>query len=171
MSKEKSNMQTHRGLGIVVSVVQSVERFMKSHLAKGRVRRAISYVFTIPQQIERMDQELSDGLREFNVVALLDTNLRIRSGNQLADENARYNGEFRLLKHVEVDKFELILQEASEDGTLVLKYHCAEVDGRVVVVCYFETTPDAPGEGEYEGDATNLLDRTLAHDRILAEIS
>ncbi|EJD35254.1 hypothetical protein AURDEDRAFT_175678 [Auricularia subglabra TFB-10046 SS5] len=140
---------------------------MAKHVAKPKFRRALAYAFSVPQHVDRLSRDLADALQEFMVVALLDANARLNETQELVGNNVASDGEFRLFMHFEIDKLELLSQEGSEHGSLVVKYHRARVDRRILVVRSFEGSLD-PEPHNAEG---SLYNRTIAHDRILAEIS
>ncbi|EJD38084.1 hypothetical protein AURDEDRAFT_187854, partial [Auricularia subglabra TFB-10046 SS5] len=143
-------------LGTVLRIAQDVKPLMERHAAKNRFVRALEYAIALAPQIERLSGELSNAVRMLNLMVALDTNARVRAGNTIALENARYDGEFRLLRHCDVTKKELILEKFSWQGAATTKYHRAEVDGRVFVVRY--------SEGTQRQGAT-------AYDRLLEQVS
>ncbi|EJD35256.1 hypothetical protein AURDEDRAFT_117431 [Auricularia subglabra TFB-10046 SS5] len=105
-------------------------------------------------------------------MAQIDTNLRVRRATQLVQENAQYDGQFRLLRHCDVSKGELFLEEASDGGTLAVRYHRADVDGRILAVRYYVYHHEESSAGtDAARDVEGFVERITSHDRLLAEIS
>lgn len=57
---------------------------MKRFRAKGRVRRAASYILAVPQEVERMTREMSNVFKEFHLIASIELAEEMK-------ENARYH--------------------------------------------------------------------------------
>ncbi|EJD33258.1 hypothetical protein AURDEDRAFT_177666 [Auricularia subglabra TFB-10046 SS5] len=145
-------------LEAVLEIAQSVKPIMARHAAKDRIMRALAYAFTLAPQIERLTAELSNAVRMLHLMISLDTNARVRAGKEIALENAQYDGEFRLIRDCDVTKKDLIFQTAHGDGTVVTKYHHADVDGRVFVVRCTE-------------GAQQAYQRAMAQDLLLKRVS
>ncbi|EJD46719.1 hypothetical protein AURDEDRAFT_164172 [Auricularia subglabra TFB-10046 SS5] len=103
-------------------VLSSVETLLAKHNAKPRFQKALSYVFTVKGQVDRLNQELSRAVQEFLLVAALDTNGRVK-------QNSRCIGKFRLLHDFEVDKLEVIAQDKRRDSLFNVKYYTARIEG------------------------------------------
>ncbi|EJD46736.1 hypothetical protein AURDEDRAFT_164188 [Auricularia subglabra TFB-10046 SS5] len=88
-------------------VLRSIETLLSEHTAKTRFQRALSYAFSVQKHIDRLRHELSCTLNEFLLVAALDTNNRVK-------DSARCIGKFRVLRDFEVDKLELVAEEAPQ---------------------------------------------------------
>lgn len=151
-------------------VFEAVEELMAVHVARGRVRRALSYAFTTAQHVERLTQELSDAVQEFMVVAHLDTNLSVGGLDATVRNQARFEGEFRLLRHCEVEKLDAFFEERSEDDTFVVRYHRARVDGRLFAVRYLEANATELALTATEASEASQT-RVAEHDHILEELS
>ncbi|EJD38086.1 hypothetical protein AURDEDRAFT_187856 [Auricularia subglabra TFB-10046 SS5] len=94
----------------VLKIAQSVKPMMVTHAAKNRFMRGLAYAFTLAPQIERLSAEVSNAVRMLHLLVALDTNARVRATNEIALENAQYDGEFRLLRDCDVTKKELVLK-------------------------------------------------------------
>ncbi|EJD35261.1 hypothetical protein AURDEDRAFT_175684 [Auricularia subglabra TFB-10046 SS5] len=139
------------------STAQSVKPIMDRHAAKNRFKRALAYAFTLAPQIERLSSELLSAVRLLNLMVSLDTNARVHAGNGIAMENAQYDGDFRLLRHCDVTTKELILEHVFWNGTVIVRYHRADVDGRVFVVRRIE--------------GTQTYRQAMTHDFLLKKVS
>lgn len=146
----------------VRAVLNAVQALFEKHVAKTRVRRAISYLLAVPRDVERLSAELDDALQEFLLTAALDTNVRVQ-------ENSRTVGPLRRLHDFEIEKLDLVVDLTSEHGACMVKYHTARVEGagRLFVVRYLQ---DATVAGP-TADAENLQRRLDQHDGILEELS
>ncbi|EJD46703.1 hypothetical protein AURDEDRAFT_164156 [Auricularia subglabra TFB-10046 SS5] len=146
-------------------VLRSIESMLAEHNAKSRFRRVLSYAFTIKNNINRLDQELSRAVQEFLLVAALDTNGYVK-------DNSRYIGKFRLLRDFEVVKQALVTEQTDQRALYAVKYYSARVEGsgRVFAVRYLERSAHA------ESDTATIFDdyiqqRIQEHDQVLEQIS
>lgn len=144
---------------------------MANLVARNRARRVIAYVFTVPQRVERLSRELTDAVHELALVSLLDFDHAIHSTQAAIEDSARFVGEFRLLRHCEVDKLDLIEERIHQEAEriTIARYHRAQVDGQLLVVRYFDSL-------SYESHSVravenNLCDYITSHDRILEAVS
>lgn len=156
----------------ILAVFDKVEAFMKKHVARRSLHRAISYTLTVPQHVDRLTSDLENALQELVVVTLLDVNHHVHATQFSVDDGSRYAGEFRLLRHCEVDKLELIREDRddSEGSNLVARYHRARVDGQNVVVRYFAGNSCQDSRGLYS-EKQRFYERMISQDDILEELS
>ncbi|EJD35118.1 hypothetical protein AURDEDRAFT_175800 [Auricularia subglabra TFB-10046 SS5] len=150
------------------TVLTSVDDLFLKHVAKARLRRALSYLVSVPRDVERLSAELADALQEFLIVAALDTNARVQADSRSA-------GQFRRLHDFEIEELQLVARMESDDGSSNVLFHAARVEGsgRLFVVRYFKSAEsDSAADGtEPLTDAMDLQRRVRAHDEILEHIS
>ncbi|EJD34788.1 hypothetical protein AURDEDRAFT_176182 [Auricularia subglabra TFB-10046 SS5] len=152
------------------TAVQRIEQFGVRHGSKTSIGRLLCYAFSMPRELERLTWDMSTAVQGLLILAALDTNSRVHATYAAMLDDYRYCGQYRNLKDVEVEKLDIIHRDVSQNGDMVVKYHRARVDGRLLVVRYFEESgPPASGIAT-PADAT-LYDRIAAHDRILEEVS
>lgn len=169
LNGQQLNPVLSHSLEKILKVAESVEALMTKHLAKVAILRAFAYAFTVAPKIERLVRELSDAVQIFGVIAQVDTNLRVHENKEITTENAQYNGEFRLLRHCDVTKLELINEDVSSGVGMTVKYHRARVGGEVLVVCYLEGGDQASVMASPIPETA--LRRMEAYDRILERSS
>ncbi|EJD38073.1 hypothetical protein AURDEDRAFT_172834 [Auricularia subglabra TFB-10046 SS5] len=166
------NTLLSHALDKICSVAVSVKRLLESLAAKNRFSRVFGYAFTLPPHIEHLTRELSDTVQLFGVVALADTSCQTSTAVQLVRDDAHYDGEFRRLRHCDIQKGDLIYQLVSANGALALSSYHAEVDGRVHVVRYFERLRIAHGAGgSADGAGADLIERMAITERLLRQVS
>ncbi|KZW01815.1 hypothetical protein EXIGLDRAFT_716464 [Exidia glandulosa HHB12029] len=170
-------------------VFKGVEDFMAKHAAVGRfsrIRRAFDHAFVVAKHVERLREELQDASQGFLIAAALDsnlgiqetklriaetnmrmveTNLRIAETTLQVQQNAQYDGEFRLLRFCDINKLEEIRDFGL--GDRCVRYARARVDGTsgVLVLRYLDTS-----DGE-QAAANEDVRNIIARDSILQKLS
>ncbi|EJD46797.1 hypothetical protein AURDEDRAFT_164251 [Auricularia subglabra TFB-10046 SS5] len=158
------NGEMSRSLEVVLIVLRSVESLLVKHAAKSPFHKALSYFFTVSGQVDRLSRTLDSAVQQFLVVSSINT-------NALVHGNAWCDGTFRLFRHFELDKLELVFNEVSEDGTYTVKYYSARLEaGQLCVVRYCEGNDATTAAARRKYDDF-LPDRVLHHTSILEKMS
>ncbi|EJD46761.1 hypothetical protein AURDEDRAFT_184252 [Auricularia subglabra TFB-10046 SS5] len=96
--------QLAKSLERVYRALDAIERFMARHIEGNRFKKVFAYTFTMSKHVGRLTEDLSNAVREFLLVAALDTNNRVAAVHEAVLDDARFDGEFRLVRHSEVQK-------------------------------------------------------------------
>ncbi|KZV97306.1 hypothetical protein EXIGLDRAFT_747191 [Exidia glandulosa HHB12029] len=102
-----------------------IEAFLEKESAvSGRTQRIVRTLFVTPRLVEQLAAELQNEIEAFVLTAAVD----------LAHNQARYDGGFRILRDADVRKLDLI--EEVETPEEVVTYAKARVDNEIMIVTY-----------------------------------
>lgn len=179
--------------------LEDVEEFTAKHRKRNKFLRMIHYASTVKDDVDRLKRNMDDAMAEIYGVALVSLNsyvgdmklqvrtmelqvtamqLQATAMQRTIDENAQYDGQFRLLRSSDIAKLELLKENEvhTEDGKVVVRYHRAKVSQESLVVRFVLGTP--PEEPRVAGpterkpyDEMSFRERMAYHDEILKDIS
>lgn len=138
------------------ATLRAIEQRFSKHVKRGRVRRMLEYIFTVQHEIERLQGEFDDRLSELQTASNIEASV-------VARENSRFIGEFRNIRHSEINLLRRIKTESWTNDGRTITYNLATCEGsnQMFIVRYVVSS----SRGE---DTRRNIDR---HEKILEELS
>ncbi|KZV92313.1 hypothetical protein EXIGLDRAFT_769079 [Exidia glandulosa HHB12029] len=121
-----------RRLERLYTVFAKIEALFQRETAPQRaILRILHQVFVLPIRAEALAAELENEMKLFQALSLIDARLAVADTARIVEEDVRYEGDWRRLRHSDVQKLHIVHQYAVADG--ILTYAGARVDGELMI--------------------------------------
>ncbi|KZV95535.1 hypothetical protein EXIGLDRAFT_470358 [Exidia glandulosa HHB12029] len=131
------DVKMQRRLERLYTVFAKIEALMQKEAGpKSVALRTLRNVFVLPIKAESLATELEREMKLFQISGNIDTRLAIADTVRIVEEDSRYDGDWRRLRHGDVGGRQVICTYAVDDG--VLTYASARVDNVLMIVRYLD---------------------------------
>ncbi|KZV92329.1 hypothetical protein EXIGLDRAFT_790507 [Exidia glandulosa HHB12029] len=136
------DVKMQRRLERLYTVFAKIEALMQKEAGpKSVALRTLRNVFVLPIKAESLATELE---REMKLSSSIDTRLAIADTARIVEEDSRYDGDWRRLRHGDVRKLHVVKTYAVDEG--VLTYASARVNDELMIIRYLDK-PLSGGHG------------------------